>query len=456
MKKIAVIGTGQQGASIAQALANAQSYAVSGYDASESSRTDFAKLTEDVSLISTSDTNTEAVKDADIIILATPIDRFGSVLNDIADDLKTGAIITDVGSGKVKSVLEIKQNLPANTIYVPAHPIVGKAQSGTLASDANMYQGETIVVVPQSGQAEAQAQITIEKMWSDMGGNIAHMNAITHDRLYGTISHFEHVAAFSLVALAETSKADYQKAGNTMLDTTRIAGGASADMWLPIFRDNNAAVLASAQGFLSQLDHLKEALNSDTPAALEELLKPAHEFRKRISEPRARESLEGEVYDIAEEFDIDGVDVSNVSSIQDKFNASANTAMIKRTLIPTILGAAITLNAKDTEENHLTGVEIVNVANPSFKDGSAPMLNNPAYVAGLLFYNRDELQERVATFEQEFDVLFSAIRDNDADAIRAYIDHVSELRKELPAHRSPEEMRDVFTYADDEPQSALG
>ncbi len=446
MKNVAIIGTGQQGASIAQALSDAGEYEICTFERDEDSRAEFDILVSDRSNIKISNDIGSAVQNADIIVLATPMDHFGSVLNDISSDVKIGAIVTDIGSGKANAIEEIKCNLPENTIYIPAHPIAGKVNCGPNSSDPTMYKNATIVVIPQSGQAEVQSQKTIEKMWQDMGGNIAYMNAMTHDRLYGTISHFEHAAVFPLVAIGEKSKADYKKAGNYMLDITRIAGGVSADMWIPIFKDNNAAILLSAQGFVSQLNDLKAALNNNNPEDLEKLLSSAHEFRCNIPEARARENLYGEVYDIADAFEITDVDVEDVLSISNKFNAVANIAMVKRTLMPTIISAAITLNAKNMEENHLKDVKIADVANPSFKDGSAPMLNNPQYTANLLFDNRLELQGQIVSFEQEYEILLGAIRDNDAEAIRSYMEHVSTIRKEMPPHRKPEEMRSKFTF----------
>ena len=225
--KVAIIGSGQQGGSIARALANAGNYTVSTFDISPEVSDEFEEITEDLRNIAIYGNITYAVENADVVVLATPIDQFGPVLQEINGRTKDGVIITDVGSGKVKAIEEIQANLPRGASYIPAHPIVGKAQSGPSASDPDMYKGETIVVVPTN---EPPAQELVQRMWQDMGGTIAHMDGATHDRLYGTISHFEHVVAFALVAAGENDMDDYKKAGNTMLDTTRIAGGASPDM----------------------------------------------------------------------------------------------------------------------------------------------------------------------------------------------------------------------------------
>jgi prephenate dehydrogenase len=449
MTKVAIIGAGQQGGSIARALARAEGgYSLAVYDASPEARAQFAGIVGGDPSITIYETAQDAVHDADIIVLATPISEFRSVLTTIANHTKTGTVITDIGSGKVEAITQIRAALPARALFVPAHPIAGRAQSGPAASDPDLYKDQTVVVIPSGEQAAGQAQVTVERMWTDMGANIAHMSALTHDRLYGTISHFQHVVALALTSMGAAQPEDHKKSGNSMLDTTRIAGGISPDMWAPIFRDNKAAIMMAVQGFEAQLDKVEAALRGGETGALESLLRPAHQFRARIAEDRPRERLAGEVYDIAREQGIDDVDSFDAASIQSRFNAAANTKMVRRTLLPTALAVALTLNARQTDAE-MHDVEMTEVANPSFKDGSAPMLNHPDYVAALLGANRDQVLEQLHAFRKEFESLCVAIRDDDEPAMRAYMECASRIRKDhMPPHRAPDKMRNQFVFSE--------
>lgn len=434
-----------QGASIAQALEQSENGAsIATYDISEQNRQDFQNVIGADSEIVIHDNIGAALENADIVMLATPIDTFGQILKDAGAHIMNGAIVTDVGSGKRKAIEEIQSALPKGASYVPAHPIVGKAQIGPKGSDANLFQGKTIVVVPENTPYDAQE--AIESLWKAAGAKIAHMNAETHDRLYGTISHFQHLVSFALMGAGEDAIEHYQKSGNTMLDITHFAQGKSPAMWIPIFQDNRDAVLAAGEGFMEQLSELKAALDANDHSSLQALVERAHAFRKAIPEDRKRESIAGEVQDIASEHRVSITNLTEPGSLTAGFNKAANVALVKRTLMPTMIAAALTLNAAQTERDVLDGVKIADVSNLSFEDGSAPMLNNPAYVANLLFANREDVLEQIQAFEKELNSALGLVRTGDGHAIKTYMQHVAELRQTMPPKKISDQMRPAFVF----------
>lgn len=442
--RVAVIGNGQQGLSIASALC--EKHDVQCFDASEDVREQARNLSADTD-ISHHDNISDAVNGVDVVFLATPIDQFSGVVRGISPYLSDDTIITDIGSGKSKSIENVRSVLPDGVSYIPGHPIAGKAQSGPSASDPDMYKGQTVIVVPQEGGTSQQD--VIEGLWQDMGAHVSNMDPNTHDNLYGTISHFEHVVAFSLTSLGYDQVTggvteDYKKGGDTLLSTTRISGGASPDMWIPIFEDNKDAVVKAADNFQSYVDELREALQEDTPAKLQALLEEAHQFRKAIPD-RPREGLMAEVSDLTDEYGIKDVDLTHSGHMSGVFNEKSGISLAKRILLPTFIGAAITLNAIETEKNELQGIEIADVANPSFKDGSAPMLNNPEYVSNLLFHNKDLLLDNLNEFNVQYTQLLDTIQASDRNAMRALIDDVSEIRSSMPSPRGEDEVREEFS-----------
>ena len=459
-KKIAIIGTGQQGASIAKALSEAGGYEISAYDANPDISKRFEAEIAGFDNITNHDQIETVAADADIIILATPIDKFGDVLDQLNGHTKDGVIITDVGSGKQVSVKAMKEHAMPGAKVIGAHGINGKDGVGPETSTADMYRNQSVVIVPNDGAPDAQ--IEVENMWSDMGGNITYMSPFTHDVFYGTISHFEHPLAFALTAAGQDTlmpgqaSEDYKEAGNTVLDTTRISS-ASAPMWVAIFKDNNAAIQKAAQGFEEKLTKLKQALQTDSPDMLKGYLQQAHNFRSQIPD-RPRESILAEAADIAEQKGHDRDIAQTPKTLSETFDKAALTSLAKRTTAPVLVSAALTLNAMETEKE-LKGVSIIESANPSFKDGSAAMLTDPGYLADLLFYNKEDLLEQLQSFEAEYNTIMDAIRTNDAAAITEYIDKVGAIRSDMPAHKSPDDMRDEYVVnlsEDDIPAAEQG
>lgn len=409
--KIAIIGAGQQGASIARAL-NDSEHDIVITDTSETALKVFEKLSETEKIRKTTSTQ-DAVKGADIVILATPIDTFQSIIDDNKQHFKQGVIISDIGSGKVMAIERITAALPEGARYVPVHPINGKSLPGPESSDIHMYRNQTIVFVPDYADSATYKQIS--EIWQSMGGKITEMEAETHDMLYGTISHFEHVVAFALtVTLGDKgnpfqASEDFRQGGESLIAMTRIAGG-SADMWIPVFKDNKNAVLAATNGFKEELTKLRAAMRD---GSLENKIQDAHEWRKGIADHQ-RETVKAESSDF---------------SLRNAFNNASGLSVVRQISVAVAIGAAITLNAKETDKK-LNGVSIKNVANPSFKDGSAPMLSDPKFVSDLLQRNPEELLAQLDQFEVELDKLKSAIIEDDEQVMRSYIERANAIRSD--------------------------
>jgi len=252
---------------------------------------------------------------------------------------------------------------------------------------------------------------------------------------------------------------DYKAGGNTLLDTTRIAQ-ASIPMWQAIFRDNNGSILQAAQGFKTQIQTLKGALESNDRGALQNYLRKAHDFRSGIEEARPREAINGEVYDWARQSGAGEKEAINArpDSLATKFNEEALASLATRTMVPTMVSAALTLNAIEIQKE-FSGITIADKANPSFKDGSAAMLSDPEYVANLLYYNKEILLEKLARFEGKFAHIMEAVENKDDAAIAQIIEKASTIRGGMPDHRDPDQMREQFLVergAQEKPESARG
>ena len=433
MTKVSIIGTGQQGTSMAMSFSEA-GYNICAYDNDPETRDGVRSITQNHVNITMHDSLVDTVHDADIIVLATPIDKFSVVLDAINSHVKQGVIITDIGSGKVRAIKEMEESKPEGSILIPAHILTGRAGSGAKSAEEGMYRGAACVIIPQNKKFNDQ-QKTVEKLWEDAGSRIIHMEADTHDRLYGAISHFQRMIAISLTACGEdplnTGKAlnDYKCAGNSMLDMTRIAKS-SIDMWLPIFADNREAILEASHGFQTQMQVLKEKITYGDIDGLRDMINQAHDYRKEIPENRARESIGGEVSNWASEFNIDKLK-ANGNIISSSFDSKAGLSLVKRLLIPTIIATASILNLRELEQLYFQDIDLPNVITPAFKDGTAPVLSNPDYITDLLCCNHGDLVNSIDDFESKLNAFITAIDLGYEPFISSSIEDVSSVRDDI-------------------------
>jgi cyclohexadieny/prephenate dehydrogenase len=160
--KIAIIGLGLIGSSIGHAAKRGKlAGEIVGFDADEDVRARSAKLGFTDRVASTLE---DAVKDADLVILATPVGAFKSLAEAIAPHLKPGAILSDTGSVKGAVVRDVAPFVPQNAHFIPAHPIAGTEFSGPEAGFAGLFDGRWTILTPLPG-ADEKAVASLKKFW---------------------------------------------------------------------------------------------------------------------------------------------------------------------------------------------------------------------------------------------------------------------------------------------------
>ncbi len=212
----------------------------------------------------------DAVRGADLVILAMPVNATESILRAIKPALSAQAVITDVGSTKgnvVAAAEAVWGQVPAT--FVPGHPIAGSEQSGVLAGRANLFAGHKVILTPlPNTQADALALVT--SLWQRAQADVLTMSVERHDAVLARTSHLPHLLAFSLVdTLArESHNLDiFRYAAGGFRDFTRIAGS-DPTMWHDIFLANRDAVLQALDGFEAGTRVLREAISTGDSEAL--------------------------------------------------------------------------------------------------------------------------------------------------------------------------------------------
>ena len=216
----------------------------------------------------------ESVKDSDLIVLGVPVGAMESIVCEIAPFLKSGTIITDVGSVKKHLIDSILPILPSDVFFVPGHPIAGTEKSGPEAGFAELFNGRWCILTPNKNTS----QVALEKVkfiWEQAGMQIATMDAEYHDRVLAITSHIPHLVAFSIVGTVteledqlKTEVIKYSAGG--FRDFTRIAAS-DPIMWRDVFLNNSDAVLEMLGRFVEDLTALQKSIRWQDGDSLENL-----------------------------------------------------------------------------------------------------------------------------------------------------------------------------------------
>jgi cyclohexadieny/prephenate dehydrogenase len=259
--KVALLGVGLIGSSMAYAMRRAGLAAhIAGYAHREETR-------EKARALGFADTLHDdvcaAVRDADLVVLATPVGAFGALAKEMAGDLKPGAILSDVGSVKTAVVRDVGPFVPDGVHFIPAHPIAGTEQSGPDAGFAELFDGRWCILTPPPG-ADGHAVETLQSFWQRLGSNVEVMDPRHHDLVLAITSHVPHLIAYNIVGTAadletvtESEVIKYSAGG--FRDFTRIAAS-DPTMWRDVFLNNREAVLEMLGRFNEDLSALQRAI----------------------------------------------------------------------------------------------------------------------------------------------------------------------------------------------------
>ncbi len=225
----------------------------------------------------------EAVAEADVVVLATPVGVMADLFKAMAPHLRAETTVTDVGSTK-GSVVEAAQAafpvLPKG--FVPGHPIAGTEKNGVEASFAELFQKRRVIITPVAS-SDRQAVATVRAMWLATGAEVVEMEVRHHDEVLAATSHLPHVLAFALVdslARMDTSEEIFKFAAGGFRDFTRIASS-DPTMWRDICLANDNAIVAVIDRFREDLEMLREAIKRDDSDKLLEVFGRAKRARDK-------------------------------------------------------------------------------------------------------------------------------------------------------------------------------
>jgi len=277
IKKITIIGVGLIGGSLAKAIKNNNLAEVVFGFGRNLSRLELAQKSNIIDQYSID--ISEALDGASIVVIATPVGTFESILRELKPYITEGMIITDVGSTKTgiaKSAREILVEMAS--CFVPAHPIAGKEKSGFESSDEELFINKKVIITPLEINTDKTIN-SLKKLWEDVGADVDFMSAESHDELLGMTSHLPHMLAFSLVnyLITQNPSASIYAAGG-FKDFSRIASG-DAVMWRDICLNNRDQIIAHIKSYQETLSALVDAIDNQDKDKLESFFRDAKTTR---------------------------------------------------------------------------------------------------------------------------------------------------------------------------------
>ncbi|MEW6132944.1 MAG: prephenate dehydrogenase/arogenate dehydrogenase family protein [Pseudomonadota bacterium] len=277
--RLAVVGTGLIGGSLAAALKQA---GVADEIIGLGRRRATLEQARALGLIDAIADAPAQLAGAQMIVLATPVAQMGPVLEAIAPHLDGKTIVTDAGSTKGDVIAAARRALGRNfSRFVAGHPVAGAENSGPQAARADLFIGRHVVLCPEA-ETDADALARVTALWQATGAQVVHMDAARHDRIFAAVSHLPHLAAFALVdeLAARPDAGDFFRyAAGGFRDFTRIAAS-HPEMWRDIALANREALLAELSAYMNNLAEIAAALEKGDAAALERIFSRASQARR--------------------------------------------------------------------------------------------------------------------------------------------------------------------------------
>ncbi|EAU40493.1 prephenate dehydrogenase [Fulvimarina pelagi HTCC2506] len=284
-ERLALIGIGLIGSSLA---INARAHSLAKHIAISTRRAETLTRAEELGLGDSFHLQAaDAVKDADLVILCVPVGSVGAVTKEIAPALKSGAIVSDVGSVKGSVIAQMRPHLPEDVEFVPAHPIAGTEQSGPDAGFLELFEKRWCILTPVQGASEAATE-RLKTFWIACGSDVEIMTAEHHDRVLAIVSHLPHLIAYNIVGTAydmeEVTQSEVVKySASGFRDFTRLAAS-DPTMWRDVFLNNRDATLEVLARFSEDLSVLQRAIRDGKGDQLFETFTKTRAIRREIIE----------------------------------------------------------------------------------------------------------------------------------------------------------------------------
>ncbi len=291
INKLAIIGIGLIGGSLARALRRAGfAKEIVGYGRNLGN----LKLAVELGVVDHAEVKiAAAVQDADVILIAAPVGSMTEVFSQLAGNISRETVITDVGSVKMSVIRAAREALSQEEFarFVPGHPIAGTEQSGVAASREDLFHGHQIILTPEVDTNPGAVE-SVRSMWEAAGGVVRLLDADKHDAVLAASSHLPHVLAYALVDMLvrrDDHRDIFDFAAGGFRDFTRISSS-DPTMWRDICLTNREPLLALLEEFRQDLGDIMQAIEKGDAQWLMDTFERARHARETYVKPAPSDS----------------------------------------------------------------------------------------------------------------------------------------------------------------------
>ncbi|MBA7568934.1 Cyclohexadienyl dehydrogenase [subsurface metagenome] len=280
--KVSIIGVGLIGGSLGLALKEKKpNFKIIGIDKQEIIEKAIFRGAIDEGTVNLE----EGIKEADVVILATPVKTILDLLPQINPFLKKGCLVTDTGSTKQKIVQKADKVLSKDIFFIGGHPMAGSEEYGIESANPHLFLDKTYILTPTN----KSNLVVLEKTFSIIrmiGAKRLILDPLDHDRIVGAVSHLPQIMAVSLINMINilTEEEDnnnyFKSIGEGFKDMTRIASS-PYKIWEDIYKTNQENILEMIQEFRNYLEVIEDKLKND-PRSLKEEFQKAQMLRKKL------------------------------------------------------------------------------------------------------------------------------------------------------------------------------
>ncbi len=282
LKKISIIGMGLMGGSLGKAVMN---YYPDAIVTGVVRREEMLGLVLDARAAHKSTMDIEiGVKDADLVVLSLPVEVICKIGSEIKPYLKSGAVMTDMGSTKGKIVKTLTDVVGDGAVFIGSHPMAGSEKTGLDNSKHDLFKDATCILTPLES-TDTQLLNKLKFFWEKIGCRLMVMTPQEHDAQVAAISHLPHIVSAGIVSVAnelnKQTKTVFDLIGTGFKDCTRIAAG-SPDIWLDICVSNKKHICEQIKIFQNKIEDFREALIKEDTDTVMKFLTEAKEIRENI------------------------------------------------------------------------------------------------------------------------------------------------------------------------------
>ena len=259
MNRIAILGPGLLGGSVALALRNAPDTEIRLW-ARRPEAVEQARALEIAPIVSS--TLSEVIAGANLVLLCVPVGAMEPLVREMLPFLASDALVTDVGSVKTPVCAALTPLLKNRALFIGSHPMAGSEKAGIAAARADLFQNAVCILTPEEGVTNPRAESLARAFWERLGCRLRTLPPPVHDEVCALISHLPHLTAAALVNTVSSILPEaFEFCGPGFRDTTRVAAGLPA-MWSEILQSNRAAVAGSLRTLIDILQDTASVLET--------------------------------------------------------------------------------------------------------------------------------------------------------------------------------------------------